>query len=156
MHLNKIINQRSGYHIAMYSAHASIVENIIGNMGKVAKLLVDAGGLKAPKGSFTDRKIFDNYEPITTRTLHAKVIYLDKPRILSLWTGNLRHNTWAQQANITITRQISKKHASQVLRWFNSCKDGKHLIVSVENAEVADISGTSSNICHFSVLYGNN
>ena len=48
MHLNKIINQRSGYHIAMYSAHASIVENIIGNMGKVAKLLVDAGGLKAP------------------------------------------------------------------------------------------------------------
>ena len=146
MHLNKIINQRSGYHIAMYSAHASIVENIIGNMGKVAKLLVDAGGLKAPKGSFTDRKIFDNYEPITTRTLHAKVIYLDKPRILSLWTGNLRHNTWAQQANITITRQISKKHASQVLRWFNSCKDGKHLIVSVENGEVADISGTSSNI----------
>jgi len=88
MHLNKIINQRSGYHIAMYSAHASIVENIIGNMGKVAKLLVDAGGLKAPKGSFTDRKIFDNYEPITTRTLHAKVIYLDKPGIYATTPGH--------------------------------------------------------------------
>lgn len=146
MPLNKIINQRSGYHIAMYSAHASIVESIIGNRGKVAKLLVDAGGLKAPKGSFTDRKIFDNYEPITSRTLHAKVIYLDKPRILSLWTGNLRHNIWAQQANIAITRKISKGHASQVLRWFNSCKNGKHLIVSIDNGEVRDIAGTSNNI----------
>jgi hypothetical protein len=146
MHLDKIVDRRSGYYMAMYSAHASIIENIIGKRGKVARLIVDAGGLKAPKGSYKRKEIFFNYLAATGKTLHAKVIYLDKPRVLSLWTGNLRYNTWANQENIIITKEISKKQGNMVTEWFYSCHKGKHLIVFVENGKVVKITSTSKSI----------
>lgn len=134
MPLNSIRDKSSGYYIAMYSAHASIVEKIIGSHGKVTRLLVDAGGFKIPKGSCES-----NYQKVffseNRKTLHAKVIYLDKPRVLSIWTGNLRKQTLQKQCNIVAKHRISEAEGQKVVRWFRK-RDGSHLMVEVNNSNV--------------------
>lgn len=131
MPVDNIINKNSDYYIAMYSAHASIIENLIGENGRLRNLRVDGGGLKAPKGSYKDRSIFDNYLPEIKKTLHAKIIYLDRPKILSLWTGNLRKNTLYDQENIIVTQRLTHRTGSTVKRWFAKHNQNKHLIVHV-------------------------
>jgi len=131
MPVDNIINKNSDYYIAMYSAHASIIEKLIGENGKLRNLRIDGGGLKAPKGSYKDRSIFDNYSPEIKKTLHAKIIYLDRPKILSLWTGNLRKNTLYDQENIIVTQRLTHRTGSIVKRWFAKHNQNKHLIVHV-------------------------
>lgn len=146
MPVNKIINKTSDYYIAMYSAHASIIENLIGKYGVIKKLLIDAGGLKAPKDSYTDKAIFNNYSPVTNKTLHAKIIYLDKLKTLSLWTGNLRKQTLNEQENIVITKKISDKNCSQVKKWFTASEQKEHLIIDVTNSSISQVICTKNNI----------
>lgn len=139
MPVNKLINRNDRYYIAMYSAHASILENLIGKRGIIEKLLVDAGGLKAPKGSYKSKAIFDGYTPVTNKTLHAKVIYLDKLKTLSLWTGNLREQTLNRQANIVITKKISDRHGNATRKWFDSASQKEHLIVNISQNKVCKV-----------------
>ncbi len=129
----------------MYSAHASIIENLIGDNGTLRKLLIDAGGLKAPKGSYADKEIFKNYTPETNKTLHAKIIYLDKLKTLSLWTGNLRKQTLNEQENIVITKKISDKNSKVVKKWFASSAQKEHLIINITNSSIKAIR-TKNNI----------
>ena len=119
MPIKKLINKNSNYYIAMYSAHASIIENLIGKRGTVKKLIVDAGGLKVPRGSCKNKTIFKYYLPETKKTLHAKIIYLDKPGTISLWTGNLRSQTLKSQENIVITKKVFAKSGQVIKKWFN-------------------------------------
>jgi hypothetical protein len=129
MPVNSLINRRSEYYIAMYSAHASILENLIGVKGTIKKLLIDGGGLKAPKGSFCNRAIFTNYSSSQNKTLHAKLIYLDNLNTLSLWTGNLRTVTLYGHENIIITAKVSKRYGNIIKNWFSlSDKSRGHLI----------------------------
>lgn len=130
----------------MYSAHASIIENLIGKNGVLKKLLIDAGGLKAPKGSYSDTAIFNNYSPVTNKTLHAKIIYLDKLKTLSLWTGNLRKQTLNEQENIVITKKISDKNCSQVKKWFTASEQKEHLIINITNSSISKVICTKNNI----------
>ena len=139
MPVNKIINKKSNYYIAMYSAHASIVENLAGKNGTIVKLHIDAGGLKAPKGSFSDKAIFKNYTPETNKTLHAKIIYLDKLNTLSLWTGNLRKHTLNEQENIVITKNISKENGKVVKNWFNTSPKKEHLIINFSQNKISKV-----------------
>ena len=130
----------------MYSAHASIIENLIGKNGVLKKLLIDAGGLKAPKGSYSDKAIFNNYSPVTNKTLHAKIIYLDKLKTLSLWTGNLRKQTLNKQENIVITKKISDKNCLQVKKWFTASEQKEHLIINITNSSISKVSCTKNKI----------
>lgn len=139
MPANNIINQKSGYFISMYSAHASIVENLIGKNGKIVKLLIDAGGLKAPKGSYSNKAMFNNYSPETNRTLHAKIIYLDKLKTLSLWTGNLRKHTLTDQENIIITKTLSKENSKVVKSWFYDSPKKEHLIINIVQDKIRKV-----------------
>lgn len=130
----------------MYSAHASILENLIKNNGKIKKLIIDAGGLKAPNGSFINKNIFDNYFPSTKKTFHAKVIYLDTPNILSLWTGNLRKQTLSSQDNIIITNKISKTNGAKVKKWFNCFDKCNNLIINFSGQKVKTVKLTNNRI----------
>lgn len=145
MPVNRIVNKKSGYYIAMYSAHASIIENLIGKNGTVEKLFIDAGGLRAPKGSFSSPNIFDKYMPTTHKTLHAKIIFLDKKKTLSLWTGNLRKHTLDQEENIVITKKVKAAHCKVIKKWFEqlSTKHKEHLIVSIDGSKITEISSSS-------------
>lgn len=141
----KLVNQSTGYYIATYSAHASILENLLGKNGKMKKLLVDGGGLKANFGTFEDPKVFDNYVPVTDKTLHAKVIYLEKTRVLSLWSGNLRKHTLKDQDNIFITKIISQLHAKKIIDWFNGQYKANHLFVHFLGNSIKNIESKNSN-----------
>lgn len=140
MPIKKLINKNSNYYIAMYSAHASIIENLIGKRGTVKKLIVDAGGLKVPRGSCKNKTIFKYYLPETKKTLHAKIIYLDKPGTISLWTGNLRSQTLKSQENIVITKKVFAKSGQVIKKWFNTKKNKGHLILNVSGNKILKAS----------------
>ncbi|HPM09151.1 MAG TPA: hypothetical protein PK941_01730 [Paludibacter sp.] len=146
MPVDNIININSDYYIAMYSAHASIIEKLVGENGMLRSLRVDGGGLKAPKGSYKDRSIFDNYLPETRKTLHAKIIYLDRPKILSLWTGNLRKKTLYDQENIIVTQRLTHRTGSKVKRWFANHNQNKHLIIHILKNGTAKIHSSGDSI----------
>ena len=146
MPVDNIININSDYYIAMYSAHASIIEKLVGENGMLRSLRVDGGGLKAPKGSYKDRSIFDNYLPETRKTLHAKIIYLDRPKILSLWTGNLRKITLYDQENIIVTQRLTHRAGSKVKRWFANHNQNKHLIIHVLKNGTAKVHSSGDSI----------
>lgn len=146
MPADKLINQKDDYYIAMYSAHASIIENLIGEKGTIKKLLVDAGGLRAPKGSYKDKAIFDNYLPETKKTLHAKIIYLDQKKILSLWTGNLRKQTLRDQENIIVTHKIADKDGRKVKEWFDTPGQKGHLIICSSSNKTSEVYSSSNTI----------
>lgn len=114
-------------YIATYSAYASILESLAKD-GVIKKLLVDAGGLKMPSGSFSEPNLFDNYSAVTDKILHAKIILKDygKNAVASLWTGNLRQST-IDDTNLFFNLNISKKWKKELIKWFNSDKKRKSL-----------------------------
>ena len=107
-------------YIATYSAHASIIEDIAGEEGTIKKLLVDAGGLQMPNGSYSNKDLFDNYVAVTDKTLHAKIILKDygNKALLSLWTGNLRKTT-LDDCNLFFNLNISSNEKSKLIKWFD-------------------------------------
>ena len=124
-------------YIATYSAYASILESLAKD-SIIKKLLVDAGGLKMPKGSFSEPNLFDNYSVVTDKILHAKIILKDygKNAIVSLWTGNLRRST-IDDSNLFFNLNISKTWKKELIKWFNCDKKRKSLLF------YADKSGRS-------------
>lgn len=114
-------------YIATYSAHASILESLAKG-GVIKKLLIDAGGLKMPYGSFSEPNLFDNYSAVTDKTLHAKIILKDygNKAEVSLWTGNLRRST-IDDSNLFFNLNISKNWKEKLIKWFNSDKKKRSL-----------------------------
>lgn len=114
-------------YIATYSVYASILESLAKD-GVIKKLLVDAGGLKMPSGSFSEPNLFDNYSAVTDKILHAKIILKDygKNAVASLWTGNLRQST-IDDTNLFFNLNISEKWKKELIKWFNSDKKRKSL-----------------------------
>lgn len=115
-------------YIATYSAHASILESLAKD-GVIKKLLIDAGGLKMPYGSFSEPNLFNNYSAVTGKTtLHAKIILKDygNDAVVSLWTGNLRCST-KEDSNLFFNLNISEKWKKELIKWFNCDKKRKSL-----------------------------
>jgi hypothetical protein len=138
-------------YIATYSAHASIIEDVVGEDGIIKKLLIDAGGLLMPNGSFSNKNLFDNYVPITDKTLHAKIILKDygNKALLSLWTGNLRKAT-LDDCNLFFNLSVSPNEKPKLIKWFNG-KAPKNIFFYADKSG-KNVEITSSTKSFWSVL----
>lgn len=143
----KIIDQADDYYIATYSAHASIIENIIGQKGNPRFIAVDGGGLVAHFGTYGRGGLFRNYSPVRNKTLHAKAIFLSSKCKLWLSTGNLRKHSRTNEINVQFVTDIPESLRLSVENWFKrGIQTGNHLIVDLDKDRVNKICSSSDNM----------
>lgn len=112
--------------IASYSAHAEILDKLVGETGSIEKLCIDAGGLRIPKKIIKNTTWMKNIV-IPRKTMHAKVL-LKRSKdedLLWLWTGNLRKTTF-DDMNILMSFSLDrfkKKMQSTITNWFNQVNE---------------------------------
>lgn len=109
------------YWIASYSVHAQILDNILSaSNGKVHKLWVNAGGLRAPRMRYENSGMLKN-TCFSEKTLHAKVVLREFEKKLPeiwLWTGNFRKATFESQ-NILFSFPIHND-LEKLKKWYSN------------------------------------
>jgi hypothetical protein len=145
MPVNRIVNRKADYYIAMYSAHASILESLVGSKGTLKVINIDAGGLKAPYGTFKSIKLFDGLNLVAEKTLHAKVILLDSLNLVSFWTGNLRKDTLERQENLIFTKKVNGENKVTIKKWLTKPMN-QHLLVDFSTGSIRSVEETKSSI----------
>ena len=109
------------YWIASYSVHAQILDNILSaSNGKVHKLWVNAGGLRAPRMRYENSGMLKN-TCFSEKTLHAKVVLREFEKKLPeiwLWTGNFRKATFESQ-NILLSFPIHND-LEKIKKWYSN------------------------------------
>lgn len=137
------------YFIATYSAHGTIIRNLVGS-NELKYLCVNCGGFKCPRNCIDmfedDVSMFKKSVAITKKTLHAKVVLEEKDESadLWLWTGNMRHST-LDDHNVLLTIPLEKKGYEETKEWFEKLVAGKgtsvnHLIYDERNG-VSEANG---------------
>ena len=154
------------YFIATYSAHGTIIRNMVGS-NELEYLCVNCGGFKCPRNCIDmfedDVSMFKKSVAITKKTLHAKVVLEEKDESadLWLWTGNMRQST-LDDRNVLLTIPLGKKGYVKTKEWFEKLVAGKgasanHLIYD-ERKGVSEANGdmwTAISDSIKSVLKGN-
>lgn len=137
--------KKNKYWIASYSAHADILQRIVGENGNIEKLCVDCGGLRAPRGAKYRQGLLKNLV-LPSRTLHAKILLKEsdcKKYEIWLWTGNMRKATFESQ-NILLSFPIQKS-IDKLKKWFAEPKD--NLIFKTDGEYITDFfMQTESNL----------
>lgn len=142
------------FYIATYSAHASLLQEVVKDKkSAVKKLCVSYGGLKAPCGSYDDGqkdRLFGKI-CISEKILHAKVILKEslQKNELWLWTGNLRRNTLDAQ-NILISLNINNNQANRIKNeWFGGDHGPKKHLLLTKKSNSLKIELSESSILEF-------
>lgn len=111
------------YYIATYSAHGTIIKNLVGS-DKLECLCINCGGFRCPQNSIDlfedDASMFKNSVAISKKTLHAKVVLVcdDTFNELWLWTGNMRQST-LHDRNVLLSIPLDKKaDVNSTQKWF--------------------------------------
>lgn len=130
------------YFIATYSAHGTIIRNLVGS-SELEYLCVNCGGFKCPQNCIDifeeDVSMFKKSVAITKKTLHAKVVLEENDKLadLWLWTGNMRHST-LDDCNVLLTIPLDTKNKKKTKEWFENLASKKgihsnHLIYDEKN-----------------------
>ncbi|WP_295058050.1 hypothetical protein, partial [uncultured Fibrobacter sp.] len=117
------------YFIATYSAHGTIIRNLVGS-NELKYLCVNCGGFKCPRNCIDmfedDVSMFKKSVAITKKTLHAKVVLKEngESNDLWLWTGNMRQSTLSDR-NILLTIPLNTENKQRAEKWFKNLASKK-------------------------------
>ena len=120
------------YSIATYSAHGTIIKNMVGSDG-LNCLCINCGGFRCPRNCIDmfedDVSMFKNSVAITKKTLHAKVVLEEKDERVDLWlwTGNMRQST-LDDRNVLLTIPLDTKNKQRTKKWFKKLASKKGIL----------------------------